>query len=1257
MALGKTVSYIPFEETSFGYGSGEIASAWGGTGEPFELSSAIATVTITLNAVSGNHWDSSTGHISTPSVGTATSVYNKNSNEWRVIGERDDVDAVLAAMVLFPSDYPLIRNWTPEATYENVTTGVYPQDEPTFFNPIPDSVFDLKLYAGATLVQQYQVTCDATQPVYGNQRPYWSIVPTSQDTGLDSYLPSLNVGGGLLDFGTISHGLDSENVTVTCTASNLPGISQSTGQFTPYQDMYVGDKKPTIYNRNTGFTFTGSIKETQTFLDTVRWSRSMSPLINKPIKMRLTLSDGVIESRLDKYIWFGDKQATFTNLIDQSTTEETPLILDTTGFEFTNPADWASSEINTTVALLTFSDTSGIASSSIPLVGNTITVNSNSVAEMISDIGAIQLDFNPDYRAEFSFTLDITLSNLAVGSIHTATQQSVNCSIVDVPEYSFPAGPPWASPGIQWNEDDLVDFDTELVITDQAFGGSANYQYTGRARLWDGSLEQELTTASWRSTSTLGATIVGNGRTATPLVITGTRSQVNDALANMQMIPDMDWTTSPMSGGRFWLSHNLVRTNDSVTIAQDNVLGDEQPEEAQYIQTYFQAGTTVAPVAQPSTLKYYGNPNVRADPEVEGHPTISYINQEMVQITELNADFHGLTYSCYFWSYSDIDVYVEGIRVPGEYVEDGYLDNNYVAMQWGFSNLSAADMNEKLNQLQITGGTQDAFINFYFVRSDGVNPLWNGNTTFEHIQLLPNNSVITVVNENTNIGANPSANSIIGKVFLTPAPMESIYGISDSTPSVVTDYVQYLYDGVDTLEHEFKIHQMADYTETSGFIYDWNEIPTGGTSPYDNYVTTLESANSRIKVDLGPSPADALDESPKYVKEQHVIKVAVTNPVYLVMDCARYQFEREELGNTGTYIPGARFYSDLYSNPDTNQDVDRIHWVAADGTTPVYNSDFDHLFGATAFDDLGTKKIKFYDLNITVEPLNEYTLDTTENQTIEYTTGWSEDAAVVDTYFQNNTLTFYALITNTTTGHWKLVSVDTSNGYQLNTSNSAVVQQSGNDDILTGSIGALRTGEAFLSLLPSTLVVRPEDNNHLYYQFKFFHEDTGGTEAWGLKQQLFFKEWSDAGDTYAKTTSTPEDKQMFANTTGWMNIGSNLYWFNSVTGLWVRSPGGGAENGQTTDSGKLTGKYNALTPDYFTNSLNHTYALNIEKYIGPSTAPYFTPKYIGNVIVRNLYSSPVSTQYLWGDVIRGHKRSNTMLVNGSSINVVYRLTT
>ena len=157
MALGDNIQYTPFQETSFGYGSGEIAALTDPQTQTPLFPNATDIVRVYIDVV--GHVDD-TGHISTPTVGTAVPVYNSDTHRWDVRGERDDVDAVLAQLSFFPSDYPSTRNWTPTSLKDNQTTGVYTNEEPP---EIPDTDMSLNIYdANDNFLSGHTVTWEAT---------------------------------------------------------------------------------------------------------------------------------------------------------------------------------------------------------------------------------------------------------------------------------------------------------------------------------------------------------------------------------------------------------------------------------------------------------------------------------------------------------------------------------------------------------------------------------------------------------------------------------------------------------------------------------------------------------------------------------------------------------------------------------------------------------------------------------------------------------------------------------------------------------------------------------------------------------------------------------------------------------------------------------------------------------------------------------------------------------------------------------------
>ena len=208
MALGNSnIPYTPFQETSFGYGSTELASNYSAiTG--FQNSTDI--VKIVIQHLSGN-WDD-TGHISTPSSGTAVSVYDPTTKIFTVRGQRSDVDVVLSQLTFYPADNPASRPYAADNTNgfktllfkQNQTTGNYGSAE----NPpaIGDTTFEAVGY-DANNVSRITGTIifNPTEPTTGNQRPFFATAPAHQDYSTNTYDQST---GAVLDFGVLDHGSD-----------------------------------------------------------------------------------------------------------------------------------------------------------------------------------------------------------------------------------------------------------------------------------------------------------------------------------------------------------------------------------------------------------------------------------------------------------------------------------------------------------------------------------------------------------------------------------------------------------------------------------------------------------------------------------------------------------------------------------------------------------------------------------------------------------------------------------------------------------------------------------------------------------------------------------------------------------------------------------------------------------------------------------------------------------------------------------------
>ena len=155
------------------------------------------------------------------------------------------------------------------------------------------------------------------------------------------------------------------------------------------------------------------------------------------------------------------------------------------------------------------------------------------------------------------------------------------------------------TPTIDWEEDVSKSFDSGLDITDRATENqdyphyNTNYEVQIRSKYWDGVSDQPLTTATFTSTSHGSAIVSGDGTVANPLTITGTKADVNTALANLKMIPDVDWTDAPSTNGDFYLESKITRLHDSV------VSLNYYPSIAN-----FNAGQSLAPFTQSSVIDY-----------------------------------------------------------------------------------------------------------------------------------------------------------------------------------------------------------------------------------------------------------------------------------------------------------------------------------------------------------------------------------------------------------------------------------------------------------------------------------------------------------------------------------------------------------------------------------------------------------------------------------------------------------------------------
>ena len=285
MALnGQTtnVSYTPFNKQSFGF-SDELLGL-----------SSIPNATDVVKVEIITSVSLTTGHVSTPVVGTAISTFNKGSRKFFVKGERDDVNAVMNQLFFFPPSNNTYLSW-------NVQPVPYLIDYTTQQTQTPPSISDIQFYVtvhkeDGTFVDEGWVNFQA-QIDFVYYHPYMSVRPTNQ-----------NVTEGTitrLDLGTIgTANMTDRNITITCEAyTSFTGgntWSNSTNDITFYDDdLYIGNKKSETPQGVEKFRFTGSVEECQSYLDSIECVKlSGSP----NIYLKISLLDGLTYNLYSKTV-------------------------------------------------------------------------------------------------------------------------------------------------------------------------------------------------------------------------------------------------------------------------------------------------------------------------------------------------------------------------------------------------------------------------------------------------------------------------------------------------------------------------------------------------------------------------------------------------------------------------------------------------------------------------------------------------------------------------------------------------------------------------------------------------------------------------------------------------------------------------------------------------------------------------------------------------------------------------------------------
>ena len=569
MALAKTVAYTPFNKTSFGFGSGEIAAAH----------SSLTNVKVVMTVDSG-HWDT-TGHISTTSSGSAVASYNTDKLEWSCSGTVADVDAVLDNLDFFPADYPAIRNWTATATKPNQTTGLYGNEEPFSTNAIPDTKFSLKVYDGNSpyaLISTNIVFFDPTQPTFGKQRPYWSTEPSNEDLATAAHALTT---GGLVNMGIIAQGSDTDPLTVTgefrgfglssaYTGSAYGVLTTSASGATP--KMFIGDKKPGAENTTNRINFTGTKAEVQAYLDNIRYYRcvgattSFTPSTFVPnygaFDIYLKISNGVVASEYTKHIYFSDAVIGLTGLdTTQSYVEDTASIWDFGNYT-TSGVSPDADEFKAIItldsvgkgggAIATHSGTS-IGTNTTALYNSTtgaLTVTSDTESKLKDVLRNLQFTPEDDFNAtNWTVSVQLNYTGSVNGSSYTSTPQTVTVtSGGNVVEINY------QNTTHNWTEDTVYEFSVGGVT------GNPKINHPGDSLNWTFTMTVSDATAGFLNvptpTSTYGTFTLVSGNNYYSL--TGTKTQVNAGLAAMQYIPATDYNTS------FTIGFSGIRTSGNL---------------------------------------------------------------------------------------------------------------------------------------------------------------------------------------------------------------------------------------------------------------------------------------------------------------------------------------------------------------------------------------------------------------------------------------------------------------------------------------------------------------------------------------------------------------------------------------------------------------------------------------------------------------------------------------------------------------------
>ena len=532
--IGISTGYTPFGEVSFGYAATEIGTNYTTSGD----------VTLTITHTGGNF--DSTGHISTPTSGNTSSVFDKTQEKWSVTGSVAEVDAILTSLVFFPADKSTVRNWTPTALKSNTTSGNFGTSE----NPptIGATTFSAVLTDTNGAVASETITFTPVEVEYDNQRPYFTAIPPAT-TSLQT-----NTQNQALNFGTIAHGSDDKNVRVyglfqshASSGALTDILDNSAGHIETTSDKYIGTKLPDTPDpsnpvSSTRFDFTGSLSEAQAFLDTLEYGTDSN---NTTFNLWLILTDGQIGTQVFTVCHF-PQTLNMTTFPDQTITEDANLYFtNATGVSLSG---FGGIEADEWYATFTIDSTGLPGVDSVvggTLSGNVFTTTTySSFSALMGAMGSTRINIIDDFNTEFSIDVAVHGANSLYGTSYAlANPQTINVTILDTDEVSYP------NTSHTYTEDTQYNFNN----------GVGTYPMIGHPTT--DTFEVVFTFPS--STSTPGMWRHGSAgtvsSTATTFTVTGVRDDVNTALSNLYYNPGADFN------GNHTITFTVNRTSGDLT--------------------------------------------------------------------------------------------------------------------------------------------------------------------------------------------------------------------------------------------------------------------------------------------------------------------------------------------------------------------------------------------------------------------------------------------------------------------------------------------------------------------------------------------------------------------------------------------------------------------------------------------------------------------------------------------------------------------